>query len=257
MQILETAILNQMILLFFIAFVYEIIDSSIGQGYGTLGTPTLLALSLPAAFIVPTILLSQAVGGFIGGWQHIKYGNMDIKAERDSFSSKTLIVLGIVGVCLGVTILSILPTIYMKAYVAIICLAIGIMVTLGIRFTYTKRRMVLVSVLASVNKGFSGGGYGPLATGGQISLGNGSRNAVGVTTIAEAPICLTGFILWCLIAKTIPPWTMLVPMCIGAALAPLIGARITFVAGQKERKFRIFIGIVLLILGLYTTYKLF
>ena len=48
----------------------EFIDASIGMMYGTILTPVLLILGYSVIDIVPAILLSQAIGGFIASIRH-------------------------------------------------------------------------------------------------------------------------------------------------------------------------------------------
>lgn len=246
-----------LVVIFVVAFLYEIIDSSIGQGYGTLGTPTFILIGLDAFYIIPCILLSQAIGGFIGGLTHHNYGNLDLKNNlMDITNTKILILVGVIGVVFGVFIMSRVPSLILDTYIGIIVVIIGVLLITGIKFVYTKKKMLLLSIFASFNKGFSGGGYGGLATGGQIVIGNSVNHSVGVTTIAEAPICLTGFIIWCLLYRGLPPLWMLIPMCLGAGLAPLIGAKITAFGEEKVgRKFTISIAIVIIILGASTLWK--
>jgi len=246
-----------LVAVFMCAFVYEVIDSSIGQGYGTIGTPTYILMGLDAYYIVPCILLSQAIGGIIGGIVHHRIGNYDIRNNHiDRMNTTLLVLIGVVGVFIGVYVLSRIPSIYMNIYIGIIVIVVGMIIVLGIRWKYTRMKMFIISLFASFNKGFSGGGYGGVATGGQIAIGSNTRNAVAVTTIAEAPICLTGFLLWCLINHMVPHVDILLAMCMGAGLAPLIGARLTALGEEKAgRKMQILVGCVIIILGVSTLWK--
>ena len=77
--------------------------------------------------------------------------------------------------------------------------------------------------VSAFNKALSGGGYGPLVAGGQMAIGIKSKNAVGITDLAEAPICLSGFLVWCWL-QGFPPLDLAFAMCIGAGLAPAFRA---------------------------------
>ncbi len=245
--------------IFTIALLYEMIDSSIGQGYGTLGTPTFILLGLDAYYVIPCILLSQAIGGFVGGIIHHRIGNYNLKTNHiDRTNATMLISFGVIGVIVGVFILSKTPSIYLNTYIGVLVIIIGILMVAGFKFVYSKKKMLIITLCASFNKGFSGGGYGGIATGGQVVTGSNTKNSVGVTTIAEVPICFTGFIIWCLMFNNIPPLWMLIPMCIGSSIAPFLGARITAFGEEKGgRKFVIFIGLVIIIFGISTLWKVF
>jgi len=242
-----------------LAFIYEIIDSATGQGYGTLSTPTLLLIGFNVVYIVPCILISQAIGGFIGGIAHHRIGNYDLRNNHiDRTNIIMLVMIGIIGIFVGIYALSKLPSIIINAYIGILIIIIGIIIVIGIKFTYSKIKMFIVSILACFNKGLTGGGYGPLATGGQVVTGCGIRNAVGITTIAEAPICVTGFTIWCILNHQIPPIDLLIATCTGAALSPVLGAKLTKSASEiLGNKFTKIVGVIILILGVFTIYKIF
>lgn len=52
-----------LLLVALLAFLFELWDSRLEQGYGTLGIPTLILLGFDPKVVVPTILLSQAIEG--------------------------------------------------------------------------------------------------------------------------------------------------------------------------------------------------
>ena len=62
--------------------------------------------------------------------------------------------------------------------------------------------MVGIGILSAFNKGLSEGVFGPVVTSGQILAGQRHKGAIGVTTLAEAPICIIGFFTY-LIGRSI------------------------------------------------------
>ena len=67
----------------------------------------------------------------------------------------------------------------------------------------------------SARKGISGGGYGPLLTGGQVLAGVPGKNAVGITSLAEGIVCLVGLLAYLALSQTLV-WGLAVPLVIGA-----------------------------------------
>ncbi|MCD6337220.1 MAG: hypothetical protein J7M01_03180, partial [Candidatus Marinimicrobia bacterium] len=63
------------ILIIFAAFICEIIDSSLGMLYGTILSPSLIIAGFDPLIVVPSILLSQAVGSFIASIMHHRLDN--------------------------------------------------------------------------------------------------------------------------------------------------------------------------------------
>ena len=108
--------------------------------------------------------------------------------------------------------------------------------------------------MSGFNKGVSGGGYGPLVTGGQVVTGRGAKNSVGSTSLAEGIICLVGFILYLLLKGSIE-WKLALPLVIGAVLSTPLSA--FTVKKIQERKMKLIIGLVTIVLGLLTIIKAF
>jgi len=114
--------------------------------------------------------------------------------------------------------------------------------------------MLGVGLISSFNKGLSGGGFGPVVTSGQIIAGNNPKGAVAATTLAEAPICLAGFLTYVL-TKGFSSWYFLLALSIGAILAAPFGALLT--SKMNEKKMRPLLGILALVLGIWTLTKVF
>ena len=110
-----------------------------------------------------------------------------------------------------------------------------------------------VGLLASFNKGISGGGFGPVTTGGQIIAGNKHRSAIGCTTLAEAPICIAGFITY-LVFNGLQGYSLVTALCIGAALGAPFGA--LFTKKLSSPKVKYVLGMLILLLGAWTLIKL-
>lgn len=234
--------------IFLLALLFEIIDAALGQGYGTLGAPTFILMGFDPKAVVPAILISQAIGGIIGAISHHKFKNADFRHWRTNDLKRVIFItlFGIGGVIISSILGMKLPKNIMSVYIGVMVVLIGILVTSGIRFNYSWKKLALIGSISAFNKGLSGGGYGPLVAGGQFVIGVGGKAAVGITDFAEAPICLTGFAVWMVMGGD-PLLELALPMCIGAGIAPLFGAWITYKIPLKH--FRFVLGGVLLVLG--------
>ncbi len=58
-----------------LAFVCELVDSTLGMGYGTTLTPLLLILGYEPIVIVPAVLFSEFLTGISAGFFHHEFGN--------------------------------------------------------------------------------------------------------------------------------------------------------------------------------------
>ena len=89
-------------LLMFAAIIMEFIDSSLGMMYGTVLSPLLILLGVDAKVVVPSLLISQAFGGFTASYRHQKFNNADFtKGTIDHKITTTLIWFGVLASVIG------------------------------------------------------------------------------------------------------------------------------------------------------------
>jgi len=257
------------------ALLCEYMDASIGMGYGTTLTPLLLIMGFSPLAVVPAVLLGQLAGGLVGGFAHYRLGNITLDFRRDekaiqnrlrgfgylprSFDSKVIFILatcGIVGAVVGVFTAVNIPKIVLQTYIGVMVLAIGIAIlTRGSRkSTFSWKGLVGVGLVSSFNKGISGGGYGPLVTGGQIISGREARSSVGSTTLAEAIVCIVGFLCYILLRGSIL-WTVAAATSIGSIVAAPFAA--LTVKRVNSDKLRLVIGLATIVLGALTLGRVF
>lgn len=239
-----------------IAFICEYIDSTLGMGYGTTLGPILLLMGFEPLQIVPAILLSEFVTGLTAASFHHTVKNVNFKLKStDTNVAAVLTICSVIGVVASVLLAVKLPVKVVKFYISFIVLAMGIFIIAArnrqTRFTW--RKIIAVGSLAAFNKGISGGGYGPLAMGGQILSGIGVKNAVGITLLSEGITCFVGTILYFLLKSNVD-WTLAPWLMAGAVLSiPLSVHTLKLVT---ERKIKLAVGIAIIILGCLAIIKI-
>ncbi len=258
-----------------LSFAAEYVDSSLGMGYGTTLTPVLLLLGFAPLEVVPALLVSQLVAGLFSGFVHHTMGNVDLKPRslrpsvivkrlqqlgfRESFRrglprglqvALVITVASVVGTVAAVLLAVNLPEQVLRIYVAALVLAIGvvILVTIKVHLAFSWPRIIGLGMLAAFNKGISGGGYGPLVTGGQVLSGVPVRETVGITAVAEAFTCAVGIAAYAFQPQAV--WS-LAPWLAGGALlsVPLTGIT---VRALRPQWLRAGIGVITVVLGLAT-----
>ncbi len=255
------------------AFVAEYVDSTIGMGYGTSLTPILLLMGFEPLQVVPAILLSEFVTGILAGVIHNEMGNVDfglkafdlIKIRRglkrygiiESYKKgvsahlKIAIFIGvcsIIGSVAGVVIAVSISSFYIKLYIGILVLVIGIYIlaTLKKSYHFAWNRLMGMAIIASFNKGISGGGYGPVVTGGQLLAGVDSKNAIAITSLAEGLTCIVGLIVYFTSFSAID-WSLAPYLLVGGVLSvPLSGFTVKKI---NTNNLRVIIGVVMVVLG--------
>ncbi len=237
------------------SFIGEYVDSSLGMGYGTTLTPVLLILGFEPMQVVPAVLLSEFFAGIGAGGMHHRLGNVDL--GRGTKSRKIMLILAacsIVGTVAAVILAVKLPKDLVKLYIGLMILAVGIFIIFGSRVFggFSWGKIIGLGTVAAFNKGISGGGYGPLVTGGQIVVGVPEKNAVGITAFAEGLVCLVGLILYFLLSGWWD-WRIALPMALGGLLSvPVAAWTVKILPGSLIRSS---IGYATVFLGVMTLIK--
>ena len=148
-----------------------------------------------------------------------------------------------------------IPKFWLKLYIGCLVFLMGIVIIFCINkeFRFSWRKITLLGFIASFNKGISGGGYGPVVTGGQILSGLESKSAVGITSLAESLTCAVGIITYMLIAKN-PLDLRLAPFIIlGAILSVPLSAK--SVKKMTAKRLKLAIAVLTIILGTVTIFQ--
>jgi len=245
------------ILIIVLAFICEYIDSSLGMGYGTTLTPLLLIMGYHPLQIVPAVLLSELITGLSAGFMHHKAKNVNLKVGTKDFKiAMVMAACSVFGSLVAVFVALNVPTLYVKLYIGILVLSMGIIIlaTLSRTFKFSWKKITSLGLLAAFNKGISGGGYGPLVTGGQILSGVNSKNAIGITSLAEGLTCLVGVATYLVFTNHTIEWNLAPSLVIGAILSVPFAALTVKKFGAGGLK--LIVGIATLILGLLTLGKI-
>ena len=238
------------------AFVCEFMDSSLGMGYGTTLSPLLLLMGFEPLQVVPAILVSELFTGATASVFHHNARNADFSVQsKDTKVAAVLSVFALVGTVAAVFMAVKLPARTLKLIIGLIVVAMGVIIALYRKQpNFSWRKISLLGMIASFNKGMSGGGYGPLVMGGQILSGVGVKNAVGITSFSESVTCLAGVVLFFVLKKEVD-WALAPWLTLGALLS--VPFAVHAVKWVPERGAKTIIAIAMLILGSLTLKSVF
>ncbi len=265
------------LLILSLSFACEFVDSSLGMGYGTILSPVLIIFGFNPLLVVPAILLSQAFGGMSASIFHHKFENASFKfCSKDLNLVLIICGFGILSTIFAASIAVNVPKKLLNTYIGFLVLIMGIILLRPHHIQFSWKKMIGVGLLSGFNKGLSGGGFGPVVTGGQILAGGEYRSAVGITTLAEPPICICGFFTY-LIGRTVKEidgplfsrpftdlvhqllspklfqWEFMLPLFLGAVLVGPFGAWTT--KSLKKDSLRLLISLLIMVLGIWTLVK--
>jgi len=244
----------ELFIVFILAIIMETVDSGLGLLYGTILSPLLIISGYNPFLVVPAILLSQALGGFMATYSHNKYKNAIWHPKSDDFKISSMIIgLGIIAVIIGAYIGTSLPKLWLNTYIGIICTLMGGLVLTRIRFKFSLKKILLIGGISAFNKALSGGGFGPLVATGNMASGIEEKKSIGITDFAEAPICVMSFFAW-VYFNGWPISNILLPLCTGALIGGVVGPY-ALSKVKSRRLIRMLVGILALVSGLFMLYK--
>ncbi|MHA1303796.1 MAG: sulfite exporter TauE/SafE family protein [Candidatus Heimdallarchaeaceae archaeon] len=174
---------------------------------------------------------------------------------------KVSMILGFFGIIGGISAAFLalkLSQIVVKTYIGVLVFLVGLIVLIGFKWKFTWVKISIIGLVASFNKGLSGGGYGPLISSGQIVVDRNPRQAVASTSLAEALVCISSLLVY----FSCPEITfnlgflfLLLSLFIGATLSvPLAVLTVKYI---KHKKMQPTVGLVTMILGIFTLVKVF
>ncbi len=258
-----------------LTFACEYMNVSLGMGYGSTLTPLLLIAGFSPLEVVPSVLLGDLLGGLIGGVFHHRVGNIRLDFRRDeellkrrlrgfgyipsSLDSKVVFILAIcgsVGAVAAVFFAVNISKTMLETYIGAMILIIGLIILVRRKrgFSFSWKGLIAVGLISAFNKGASGGGYGPLVTGGQIISGRDAKSSIGSTTLAEALVCIVAFLIY-LVMKVDIHWTLAAAIAIGSVVASPPAALTT--RKIETGSLKLTIGVIVTLLGLLTLAKIY
>lgn len=257
------------LLIIVLALLFEIMDSAAGMGFGTSLTPLLFLIGYSPLQVVPAILISESITGFIDSYFDNELKNVNFSFKPMSDAMRLALIIAVFG-CISIFISIILAfftikfeTAFIKLYVAILVILMGVMGLMklkvsSLQISHAKPKMLFFfATLAGFNKGIGGGGYGPVITMGGIFSGIYEKSATAIVSLSEAIVSVTGALTFFLISSAgIPVDLILLPSILTGAF---FGALITpyIVRVLPNRAWQYIIPLYAFSIGIYTLLKLF
>jgi uncharacterized membrane protein YfcA len=221
--------MQALILVGLAGFVAQLVDGSLGMGYGLTSSTMLIAIGLAPAAASASVHLAEVGTTAASAFAHHRYGNVDWAVVR------RVAIPGAVGAFLGATLLANLTTAAARPWAAAVLFVLGWYVL--VRFlrggTITRRpgtpgrRLLLpLGLVGGFVDATGGGGWGPVTTPTLLADGRMAPNRViGTVNTAEFLVSLSasiGFLLG--LGTEVLQWDVLVPLLIGGVVAAPIAA---------------------------------
>jgi uncharacterized protein len=165
----------------------QLIDGTLGMGFGVTNSTFLLALGLAPAAASASVHTAEVVTSLASGASHLKFGNVDKR------TLPWLVVPGCVGGVFGALALSGYDPTGSRLVVTLFLLSMGVLLVVRAlaqreikRREASRMRTGIVGFVAAAADAFGGGGWGPIATPSLILGGaHEPRKAIGTVNTAE------------------------------------------------------------------------
>ena len=244
---------NQEFLVFFAIGVFaQLVDGTLGMGYGATSTSFLLAYGVPPVVSSTAVHVSEMFTTGASALSHHKFGNINKKLV------KHLLIPGVLGSITGAYLLSdVINGDVIKPFIAVYMIILAVVIIKkALKKTIVKKKTKKLSVLAAFG-GFmdsvGGGGWGPIVTSTLLGRGRNPRYTIGSVNAAEFAISFASGITFMLFGG-IHGWQVIIGLIAGGVIAAPIGA---FLVNKIKRKpMMVAVGILIILLSLKTLSKL-
>lgn len=210
-------------------FAAQLVDGSLGMGYGLTSSTLLIAIGLTPALASASVHLAEIGTSAVSGFSHAKLGNVDKKVLA------RIAIPGGVGAFLGATVLAGLSTQAARPWASALLFVLGWYVL--IRFLVNRvvtlrkgrpghRLLIPLGLIGGFVDATGGGGWGPVTTPALLATGRmAPARVVGTMNAAEFIVAVSasaGFLVglgWAAIDLQV-----LLPLLIGGVIAAPIAA---------------------------------
>jgi len=180
-------------------FLAQIVDGSLGMGYGVTSSTVLVLAGLSPATASASVHLAQLGTTAISGLAHHKYGNVDMRTMWK------LSIPGSLGAFCGATILASIPSGAAKTTTAALLFAMGLRILVRGGKAHQQQSedgpawsvILPLGVMGGFVDATGGGGWGPVVTSGLLTDGSlVPKRAIGTVSASEFFVtvaCVLGF----------------------------------------------------------------
>jgi uncharacterized protein len=233
-------------------FLAQMVDGSMGMGYGTISTTFLLANGVSPAIVSSRVHSARVFASGVSGYSHHRFGNINKKLF------KALVIPGAIGAIVGASL-----AFFGQKYSSWVRLPLSVYtVYLGffiLRKAATRKKVQQkvkragwLASLGGFLDAFAGGGWGTLVTSTLISKRKSPRYVIGSVCLAEFFVVLASSITFFIFLKSIP-LADVAGLILGGLVAAPIAARL--VGKLPLKAMYIAVGVLVILTSITTFWK--
>ncbi len=255
-----------LLLIVIVGFIAQMIDGSLGMGFGVLSMSLLLAIGVAPAAASATVHVAKIGTAVISGAAHWRFGNVDTRAMF------LLGIPGAIGAYIGASVLSNLSLELAKPYVSLVLMSLGVVIIA--RFLHGRRKgngsssaettdstvaprkqrpgwlLAPLGLIGGFVDASGGGGWGPVTTSTLVASGRLSpRTTIGTVNAAELAVAVAasiGFLQH--LGQEGVRWDITAAILLGGLLAAVPAAWL--VKHVDERALGMAVGVLIIFLSI-------
>lgn len=233
-------------------FMAQMVDGSLGMGYGTISTTFLLANGVNPAVVSSRVHSARVFSSGVSGYSHHRFGNINKKLF------KALVIPGIVGAVAGAYMAYVGQkySSYVRIPLSFYTCYLGyFIIKKALRKKAVQDKVKRAGWLAGTGgfmDAFAGGGWGALVTSTLISKRKTVRYVIGSVCLAEFFVVFASAVTFFILLKHIPMFDVL-GLILGGIIAAPIAARLVGKLPLKTMYF--LVGGLVILTSLLTLYK--
>lgn len=235
-------------------FLAQMVDGSLGMGYGTISTTFLLAVGVNPAIVSSRVHSARVFSSGVSGYSHHRFGNINKKLFG------AIVVPGIIGAVMGASVAFFAQkySSYVRLPLSLYTLYLGYYI---MRKAFAKsqhnskvKRAGWLAVAGGFMDSFAGGGWGTLVTSTLLSKRRTPRYVIGSVCLAEFFVVFVSSITFFILLKSIPILDV-VGLVVGGLIAAPIAARL--VGKVPMKTMFIAVGILVILTSCNTFWNAF
>ncbi|WP_202628695.1 TSUP family transporter [Sediminibacterium soli] len=233
-------------------FIAQMVDGSLGMGYGTISTTFLLANGVNPAIVSSRVHTARVFSSGVSGYSHHRFGNINKKLF------KTLVIPGIVGAVTGASIAYIGQrySMYVRIPLAFYTTYLGyFIIRKALKKKSGQEKVKRAGWLAGIGgfmDAFAGGGWGALVTSTLISKRKNARYVIGSVCLAEFFVVFASALTFFILLQHIPIADV-IGLILGGIVAAPIAARLVGKLPLKTTYYAV--GGLVIVTSLFTLWK--
>jgi uncharacterized protein len=237
-----------------VGFAAQMIDGTLGMGYGVSSTMFLLSIGVAPAAASASVHTAKTATTLVSGLAHLHLGNVEKRLLI------ALVISGVLGGILGAALLSNLQWDFLQPLISIYLLLMGVRIlakgfqTSLIEPVNLSSKVYPLGFIGGFMDSIGGGGWGPIVTTTLVADGNQAHKAIGTVSLAEFFVSVAQVATFTIFLK-LTHIQVILGLIIGGVVAAPLAAYIC--RKVNTRVLMVIVGVLIILLSLRTIWMYF